>query len=163
MRELRFPPLMETRLRDPGKRLARRAEVMVAASVALVLAATLFPFHFRFDLAHLLEKSREIEWEIYYTDRPGHVSIDRDLLQNLVLFMPLGASLGARAAAPRPRRDALVALGVGAALSITVELLQLLTEERVTQLADVWRNAVGACLAALVVSALRARKNRASL
>jgi glycopeptide antibiotics resistance protein len=133
-----------------------RARLGLSASTALIFAATLFPFRLRFDRAHLLEKMREIEWELYYTDRPGHVSIDRDLIQNLVLFAPFGGCLALAARTPRPKRDVLSALGLGTMLSATVELLQLLTESRVTQLADVWRNALGAALAALVVSSWRA-------
>ena len=136
-----------------------RARIGLSASTAFIFAATLFPFRLRFDKAHLLEKMQEIEWELYYTDRPGHVSIDRDLIQNLVLFAPFGACLALATTTPRPRHDALRALGFGTMLSVTVELLQLLTESRVTQLADVWRNALGASLAALVVSSWRARKS----
>lgn len=135
-----------------------RARYGVAASVLLVFAATLFPFRLRLDRAHLIEKIKEIEWELYYTDRPGHVSIDRDVLQNLVLFAPLGVSLAFAAAVPSPKKDTFRALAIGGSLSVVVELLQLLTETRVTQLADVWRNALGAALGAFIVSTLRARR-----
>jgi len=137
------------------------ARLGLAASTALILAATLFPFRLRFDKAHLLEKMKEIEWEVYYTDRPGHVSIDRDLVQNLLLFAPFGACLALATRTSQPKRDALWALGLGTMLSVTVELLQLFTETRVTQLADVWRNALGAALAALVVSSWRSRTSSA--
>lgn len=144
---------------DDAREVARRrrARAIVAVAVGLVLAATLFPFRFRLDGPHLHEKIGEIEWEIYYTDRPGHVTIDRDLLQNVVLFAPLGAALAMLPRAPRWGRDLGVAVGIGLGLSITVELLQLLTETRITQLADVWRNGLGALLGAIAVVAARRR------
>jgi glycopeptide antibiotics resistance protein len=151
---------VSTTVRADSTKLSR-ARLGLSASTALIFAATLFPFRLRFDKAHLLEKMKEIEWEIYYTDRPGHVSIDRDLIQNLVLFAPFGACLALTTRTPQPKRDALWALGLGTMLSVTVELLQLLTETRVTQLADVWRNALGATLAALVVSSWRTRTSSA--
>lgn len=147
--------------RDPAESTReKRARAMVAIAVVVILGATLFPFRFRFDSAHLHEKIGEIEWELYYTDRPGHVTIDRDLIQNLLLFAPLGAALSMVPKVPRWGRELGVAVGLGAALSIAVELLQLLTEARVTQLADVWRNALGSLLAAAVVVAVRRRLAR---
>lgn len=137
---------------------ARRARWLVVLAVALILAATLFPFRFSFDAAHLHEKTKEIEWEVYYTDRPGHVTIDRDVIQNLCLFAPLGAAIAMVPRVPRRGRDLGLALAIGTALSIAVETLQLLTETRVTQLADVWRNGLGALLGAIAVVMARTRR-----
>jgi len=146
--------------RDTERTRLVRARIAVGAALAVVLAATLFPFDFHFSVRHVMERTHEIEWELYYTDRPGHVTVDRDLLQNVALFAPLGASLAWLPSAVAWRRDVGRALGVGLALSVLVELLQLLTDARVTQLADVWRNGLGAGLGAAFVVALRKRRER---
>ncbi|HRG99527.1 MAG TPA: VanZ family protein [Polyangiaceae bacterium] len=145
---------------DMTSSAARRRRAALAATAASTLAivgATLYPFRFCSSLAQVRRRARWIEWELYYTDREGHLTLDLDLVQNLALFLPLGVALAFLPESPRPRRDALVALAVGGLLSAAVEALQLLTLERVTQLADVWRNAVGAALGALVGALVRAR------
>jgi glycopeptide antibiotics resistance protein len=151
---------MMTQASDVNRSARRRrqaARAAVLASTLAIVAATLYPFRFCSSLAQVRGRARWIEWEWVYTDREGHLTLDLDLAQNIALFLPFGLALAFVPEAPRPRREALVALAVGGVLSVGVEALQLLTLERVTQLADVWRNALGAALGALLGALLRAR------
>lgn len=130
-------------------RLLRRWAGPALAAVALaILAATLAPFRLeaRPDLwaagpaGHL--------WAL--AAGPSHLD---DALNNVLLFLPLGAAAAAllRAAAPRLGplgRIGLAALGA-AALSLGVELAQLYLPGRAAALADVAANAAGALLGAL--------------
>jgi glycopeptide antibiotics resistance protein len=73
-----------------------------------------------------------------------------DAVQNVLLFVPFGA-LGVAAAARSARGAGRIALvtTLGLALSVAVELLQLLMSNRVTSTGDVMTNTVGASAGAL--------------
>ncbi len=77
----------------------------------------------------------------------------------LLLTVPVGLGL-AWARPRRPGRSLVEALLLGLALATLVEALQVLTPSRTPQLAEVWRNALGAGLGALALSGRRARSGR---
>lgn len=128
-----------------------------ATAVANLMAApvfTLWPFHFRLDAASIARKWARVEWVLVYHDRRGHLTVDRDLLLNLAMLLPLGLGL-ALARAARPRRVLIEALLLGALVALGLEAAQLLTPSRVTQLADLWRNTLSCALGAALGLALR--------
>jgi len=135
------PRRVDTWLRDPT---ARRRIGLGLAGVTLTIAAlvTLYPFHF-----HLATASwGRIDWRLYY---PGHS--DRDLVQNLVMLAPLGAGLVLmRFTRIRLPRIVLEAAALGLGMALLVETLQIFERARFPQAADVWRNAVGCVVGALV-------------
>jgi glycopeptide antibiotics resistance protein len=136
-----------------------------------VLVCTLWPFHVRLEPAHLVEKLGEIEWEPLYgavsgREHPGHASPLRDMVQNVVLFAPLGALWKYGRPEPEPSvRERAKWLGQAVlaafALSVLVEALQLFTEDRVSQLGDVVFDALGGLLGAAGLLLMRARSRRA--
>lgn len=139
--------------------------------MAFVLVCTLWPFHLRFGLPHLSEKLDEIEWEPLYGlvsggEHPGHASPLRDMVQNVVLFAPLGALAvpGRRVDAPSFGERAKWlghAVLISFALSVLVEGLQLFTEDRVSQLGDVLFDSLGGLLGAVGLLLIRTRTRRA--
>ena len=119
------------------------------AYALFVIAFTTWPFEFFSDTAAISAKWAETEWYFLYYDEQGQLIIDHDLILNILFFMPLGAAWGF-AGPHRPLwKIVLGALAVGLALSVFVEGLQVLTPDRSTQIADVWRNALGAVLGGL--------------
>ncbi len=117
------------------------APLLLAASIALILYASLYPFRLAPDGPSLLEALRGITW----------VRASRgDMLNNLVLYLPLGFALSAWLA---PRLGRLGCLGLaivaGFALSLSTELLQASIPLRVSSLRDLALNTAGSALGAL--------------
>jgi glycopeptide antibiotics resistance protein len=76
-------------------------------------------------------------------------SILIDVLGNVVVFFPIGLSLaGALGGLPYRRRLRTV-IAIGAALSISIELMQLTIPSRATDVDDVVFNTIGTALGAL--------------
>ena len=130
---------------------------MIAGAVALVVVATTFPFQPRTDPAWVADKLADIDWRLV-TGR-----VDYDLVQNLLLMVPLGVALACTGRVRRPRHVAVEAALVAAALSVGVEALQVFLPGRYPQLPDVLANVCG-CFGASAVSAglrgMHAHENR---
>jgi VanZ family protein len=117
------------------------APLLLAASIALILYASLYPFRLAPDGPSLLEALRRITW----------VRASRgDMLNNLVLYLPLGFALSAWLA-PRLGRLGclLLAIVAGFLLSLSLELLQASILLRVSSLRDLALNTAGSALGAL--------------
>jgi len=117
------------------------APLLLAASIALILYASLYPFRLAPDGPSLLEALRRITW----------VRASRgDMLNNLVLYLPLGFALSAWLA-PRLGRLGclLLAIVAGFLLSLSLELLQASIPLRVSSLRDLALNTAGSALGAL--------------
>lgn len=142
-----------TPMRARGRGLV--SALALALTIAPVLAATLWPFDFDLRPDSVREKWAHFEWVFFY-DRAGTIIVDRDLLLNLLLFVPLGVAIAVVRRAPSVWRVTVEAGAAGVALSTGIELLQVLTPERVSQLADIWRNTLG-CLVAAFATALISR------
>ena len=122
---------------------------------------TLWPFTFRLTSAAIAERWAQADWVLLYRRDDGSVILDLDFALNLALLAPLGGTwaLGRRGAGILGTALEGLALGVG--LSSLLEAMQLLTPNRFTQLADVWRNGLGCALAAGAVAAARSWRGRA--
>jgi hypothetical protein len=150
-----FPARAGVWLRDPA--LRRRVGLgLLLLTLATTLLVTLYPFRFNFGTASL----SRVDWRLYY---PGHN--DRDLVQNLLMLVPLGVGLGlVRFGRASLFRIALEACALGVGTSLFVETLQIFQRTRFPQVADVWRNGAGcvagALVAALVLQALDRRRAR---
>jgi glycopeptide antibiotics resistance protein len=117
------------------------APLLLAATIALILYASLYPFRFAPDGPTQLEALRRITW--------GRASRG-DMLNNLVLYLPLGFALSAWLA-PRLGRLGclLLAIVAGFLLSLSMELLQASIPLRVSSLRDLALNTAGSALGAL--------------
>jgi len=133
--------------------------------VAIVVYGSLYPWHFAFtgrpEPVALLLHSWPNEWNRF---------VLRDVVINVVLYVPLGAA-ACLAWLPRfPRAAAALATAFGFALSLTMELLQNYVPGRTTSLSDLATNTVGAaagaCLALFLapktIPLLRGQARRAS-
>ena len=108
-----------------------------------LLAVTLWPFDFDLRPGAIRRGIDSIEWQWLYFG-PDGVTVDADLVFNILLFVPVGAAF----IHARPRSSALLACAVGAALSLAIEITQTLTPGRTPQLADLWRNSLGTAIGA---------------
>jgi glycopeptide antibiotics resistance protein len=124
------------RIRPSFERASRRlATVALLAAVVLILLLTLWPH----DAPNQL-RLRPFS-DITFVGAVG----------NLLLFLPLGAALCLQ------RRKLAVAVEVGFAFSVSIELTQLAVHGRTTSVDDVVFNTLGAAAGWATVALLRAR------
>ena len=131
--------------------------VLWLAYTVFTVYVTTLPFSFTGSLADAREKLANVPRHVFVSPEWRRAS-GSDMLQNVLLFMPLGA-LTVAAAGRRwhPLFSVVLAGAAGLGLSVAVETLQLFTRERTTSLNDVATNGIGAvaggALAAIVLSA----------
>jgi VanZ family protein len=120
----------------------RTARWLLAAVVALILYGSLFPFAFE-ERTHLSLFALVAALQFERTSRG-------DIVANLLLYMPLGLCVVAALprSGPALAKFAL-AVTAGAALSLTVELLQTMEVARVASLTDLALNTAGTALGAI--------------
>ena len=139
----------------------RRFGILLAIGTVLIaLAATQYPFNYHLTEFGIGRRWDRIDWRWWPRTPMGRVRIDRDLLLNLFMLLPLGVGY-ALWRRTNGLRVALEALVLGIATSTTLELLQLITPYRYTTFADVWRNALGCMVGAIFVVVVR--RNHATL
>jgi len=126
--------------------LQKLAALGVLLNIIAILALTTYPFAFQLDGAALARRWQQVEWVLFYRRNSGALIIDRDLLQNILFFLPLGFCWSLFRSHLTRGRVLLEVTLLGLGLSFSVETLQLFTKARSTQLADVWRNTLGSCL-----------------
>jgi len=127
-------------LRQTAGRIDSRFLAIAAAIAGFILYGSLYPFHFS-------ERPGSPLLTLLSTYRAG--TARSDVLANLLLYFPLGFfSAHAFSRAPR-RRYLLPIAAIAACLSFIVELLQFYDQSRVSSLADVYADTVGALLGAL--------------
>ncbi|MCU1383997.1 MAG: hypothetical protein JWL71_2694 [Acidobacteria bacterium] len=130
--------------------------ILWALSAAFILYGTTIPFRFVTDrqivLAHLARVTLN---PLVSPDTGGRLSIP-DVVSNLLLFMPFGCFGVWAQRRPRSVPVQIVFLTLlGAALSASVETLQLFTLDRTSSVADVFANTAGAFAGAVVGTLLR--------
>ncbi|NNM61142.1 MAG: VanZ family protein, partial [Steroidobacteraceae bacterium] len=137
---------MRRGLPNPGHRRAAR---WIALGTALLIAwGSLYP------LAFILPTAAQIKARLALA---GAVVFSRtDLIANFLLYLPFGAicrlSLGGAGRARRPLAATLTATLIGSALAFTLELAQLATPHRVTNLIDWAVNTAGCACGALAIA-----------
>jgi len=121
------------------------APLLLAIVVALILYVSLFPFRFDGAELTLAEAARTLAWA-----RASR----GDMLNNLLLYVPLGFCL-ALLVEPRAGRTAALAASVagGSLLSLAMELTQASIESRVPSLTDLSLNTAGAFVGGIAGSA----------
>jgi len=117
-----------------------------------IIYGTTIPFHFTSDLSAVQEHLQRVTLNPFLSPATGRRVSIPDAVQNVLLFVPFGV-LGVLASrVPGTMlRIAWVTL-LGAALSVSVEALQLFTTDRVTATSDVLANTVGGLLGALAAN-----------
>ena len=124
---------------------------MAAASAALILYGSLFPFRLRTSPDVGLD-------DVLRTLSTFRPTTRGDIVANLLLYMPLGLSLTFAWSGQRGRWSTLArTLMVGTALSVAVELMQLYVRFRFSSLTDIALNAtstLGGAAAALMYGAV---------
>lgn len=126
----------------------------------LGVLGTQFPFEYRLSSFALQRHWQRVDWSWFPHIHGGFHGIDlEDLVVNLVMLVPLGAgwALWRRA---RPGRVLVESIVVGSLVGTFYEGAQLLTRDRHTTLADVWRNTLSCVLGCAVVLALGALLDR---
>ena len=122
-----------------------------ALSALFILYGTTIPFNFSRDPGFIRQRVEALSWNPLTRPDGRRISIP-DAMQNVMLFMPFGVFGGLacrRRLTSGPARAAVVT-GAGVALSVLVETLQLLTNDRVAATSDVVTNGLGALTGVLV-------------
>jgi VanZ family protein len=121
-----------------------------------VLYGTTIPFNFTTDHDVIALHLSRISLNPLIDAETGFRISGSDSLQNVVLFLPFGVLgvLASRSDRHRLRR-VLAVTALGAALSISVETLQLFTRDRITSVSDVVTNTLGALIGALAIQTVR--------
>lgn len=106
-----------------------------------VIYATLIPFHFGSFNPTFLINIKKVSWIPFFDLNGAFVSIP-DIIQNILLFMPLGF-LSFVSTNKRNLSVIFVIAALCGILSICVEMLQLFSLDRITSLSDVVTNTAG--------------------
>jgi glycopeptide antibiotics resistance protein len=127
---------------------------LMLVTIAIAIIATQWRFHFNFTRFGIHRRWERIDWHWLPRTPMGHVRMDRDFVLNLIMLVPLGIgfALWRRASRLRIAGEALL---LGFVTSSGLELAQLANAYRYTTWADVWRNALGCMVGAIIVVALR--------
>ncbi len=121
------------------------APVLLVVVVGLILYVSLYPFRFTADGPGVLEALRAMTWA-----RAGR----GDMLNNVLLYLPLGFCLALMIGPRFGRRAALLAaLVTGALLSLAMEVAQASIAIRVPSLRDLALNTAGSAAGAVAGSA----------
>ncbi|CAN5913598.1 hypothetical protein BH11MYX3_BH11MYX3_17070 [soil metagenome] len=133
--------------REPN--LRRIGLVLALGTVAIAIFVTQWPFEYRLTSYAVKLRWTRIDWRWFAHDGAGNIRFDRDFALNLLMLVPLGVgfALWRRAAS---MRVTLEALAIGTLTSATVELAQLVTRYRYTSFQDLWRNALGCMVGAML-------------
>ncbi len=145
-------------IRAADARLSRRTAALVgalgAASLALVLAATLLPIPWAIDGA---QQERGILDPAAWTDRSAWTEgRPLEVLANVIMFLPLGLVSGLLLRGPL-RALAPIALTAG------IELAQIPLDDRISHPRDLIANAAGAALGLLIAAAVQRRRRAISM
>lgn len=144
-------PLVNLALLPPPLRI-RLGQFLLLFTWVIAFVVTLYPFKFDLDVGSL----DRVDWRVYY---PRHT--DRDLIQNLLMLVPLGVGLAlVRFGQVSLRRIALEAAGIGFGTALIIETLQIFERARFPQVADIWRNGVGCVAGAVIVAFVLGRLRR---
>jgi VanZ family protein len=141
---------------SPAARTKLPLVLWIGAALFIVYGTTI-PFNFISDRAAVFQHMARVVWNpLVSPDTRHRVSIP-DFVGNLLLFMPFGCF--GMWALTRPRSSvARIALLVvlSAVLSMSVEVAQLFTVDRISSFADVFANTLGGLAGALAGFVLRA-------
>lgn len=128
-------------------------EVLLWIYALFIVYVALVPFRFTLYGPYLRRNISRIEWVPYLFK--GSFYSGADILLNILLFAFLGMLLGARQIlrnySPFSRRDWLRILLSGFVFSFLVEFLQLFTRGHYTSASDLFNNALGTLLGAVII------------
>jgi VanZ family protein len=116
---------------------------------------TTIPFNFSSQPGWAVQKLAHVPLSPFIAADTGRRISIPDVVQNVLLFLPFGVLGALRLRSPSRSRltTIVVVCGLGAALSVGVEALQLLTVDRTSSVSDIVANTFGA-LAGVVVAQL---------
>lgn len=133
--------------------------VLAFGTVLVAWFVTQWPFQYRPYGASILRRVARIDWSWWPRDGDGNVRLDRDLVLNLLMLVPLGFGFGLWRRSAPPWRVVVDGLLIGIAISVMLEAAQLVTRYRFTSFADVWRNSLGCMVgSAIALVILRERE-----
>lgn len=131
---------------------------LFAAYIGFVIYGTLIPFHVVDSLQGVFRNLEAVRWLPFWDLHRGRIASVPDMVQNVLLFLPIGI-LGARCLGRRlaptlatgTRREPsdsgalrlIPTLATGFFLSLLVEILQLVTPNRVSSVNDLVFNTLG--------------------
>jgi glycopeptide antibiotics resistance protein len=152
----------------PVRMSDRSLRTLLACYLVVIACVTLWPFEFVSSGEALSRKVERIKWVPFRDPRTGGVHSPRDTAANIAMYVPLGVVgcllMRRGKAGSRTARQALArVLLLAGASSLLIEVMQLFTEARVTNVTDVLANSIGACLGGVLASWFQRRGRRASV
>jgi VanZ family protein len=133
-------------MRQPESANRHLARKLLLACVALIAYGSLYPFDFTAAPGAGIDG-------LFALHRPTR----GDLVANLLLYLPLGVCLAVAAASPSWVALVFVAIGLGAGISVVIEVLQLWLPARFTSGTDVLLNVVSTLAGAVAGQIMRFR------
>ena len=113
--------------------------------ILFIIYATTIPFSFVGSMDAFLHKLYSIRWTLYITG--GRRESLTDIFSNIVLFVPLGFCLASFFIKPgKIFLTVFLSCLIGFSISLTVEMIQLFTAERVSSVTDIFNNSLGVFL-----------------
>ena len=133
--------------------------VLAFGTVFVAFLVTQWPFQYRLYGASILRRWARSDWSWWPRDASGNVRLDRDLVLNLLMLVPLGVGFALWRRTASAARVVVEGLLLGIAISVMLEAAQLVTRYRFTSFADIWRNSLGCMVGcAIAVAVLRERE-----
>jgi len=127
-----------------------------------VLYGCTIPFQFANGIEQAAVKLHRLPLSPWIDPETGRRPSIPDTVQNILLFIPFGA-LGMLAGRRRTLSRAVMVTALGTSLSLAVETLQLFTSNRVSSLADVATNSLGALAGAAAIVVFHSAATKAAL
>lgn len=124
----------------------RPTTVLCLVYIAVIFYGTLLPFDLTADAGAAIGRL-EAELAVWYD---GFYNSRRDILINFAFFLPLGILLSVRYTGKSRLAAVLVAGLAGAAVSLTVEFMQLWSPSRTTEVVDLITNTAGSLAGGII-------------
>jgi glycopeptide antibiotics resistance protein len=129
------------------------ARWLILGYLIVVAYATLAPFEFVQTPEALSAKIAKIKWIPFRNPETGGLHSPRDIIRNVVLFVPFGFfGFFAHSNSRRAAKATMTVAFWGLAASLLIEGLQLLTVTRATNVTDIIANTAGSYVGARVAS-----------
>ncbi|RMG69153.1 MAG: VanZ family protein [Calditrichaeota bacterium] len=140
-----------------SQRIHAWAAYLTLCYAAFIVYVALYPFQFNLTWVNLQARWHQVDWVPFFTT--GGFAPRADLVLNILLFIPLGASIAlwtSLQGSDRFVRHLVLATLTGLGLSILVESVQVLTVNRFPSVNDLITNTLGSGLGFFLFNLVKA-------
>ena len=137
----------EEQLYDTREITSYGVKILWLLFTLFIFYGTLIPFDFVFNEERVIQRIRALSW-MPFVDADGYRHSIPDVIQNILFFIPFGF-LGVLSFARNKFFAVFIVTFFGFVISLNVEILQLLTRDRVTSVTDLVTNTIGTGIGAV--------------